>query len=544
MEKQNWFTHYDQHVPYEIRPPHKPIHLLLEEKAKQTPDKPVLVCLKKKMRYKELLHDIDKFAAALLALGVKKGDRICFLLPNLIQFPVVHFAVLKTGAVSVPVNPLFTRYEIEKILKLSQPKILIVLSKNYGKVSGLQRSTSVEKIIVSEEIDYCSLPVKIGYRIKYRKAGIASSEAGVYGFRDLIRNAGPLVSPVDISLEDTALLVATGGRTGRLKLAELSHGNLVSNAIQTKCWIPENLENTDTLLAVLPLFHTFGLTLSLHISLLEGIRIILMPLFITGKVLQAVKKYKVTYFPAVPAMFAYILEHPEAENADFSSLKFCLSGGVELDPDLQREFESKTGVRIVESYGLTEASPAVLSNPVAGKHKIRSVGIPLPSTRVKIVDPETGVPVAPGEEGELIIKGPQVMKRYWKDPEETARTLRKGWLFTGDRAKTEKEGYFYITGRYKKVIIHGGFNVFPQEVEEVLLRYPAVKKVRVTGVKDKKYGEIVKAVIVPEDGITLCKKELKDFCRNFLTGYKIPRIFGFVQEIPDCEDQTVTEEKR
>jgi long-chain acyl-CoA synthetase len=544
MIEQPWFRHYDPYVPHVISPPHKPVHLLLEEKAKESPDQPILVCLNKQMRYKELIRQIDAFAAVLYHLGVKKGDRICFLMPNLIQFPVIHFAVLKIGAVSVPVNPVVPRYEIDKILRISQPRILIVLSNQYEKVRGIQRTTTIEKIIVSEETDYASFWIKAGYRIKYRKPKIAYSDPGVYRFRKLIRHAGFQVPPVEVTPEDTAVLLGTGSRTGQFKLAALSHQNLVSNTLQVKSWVLEEKEHKNVLLAVLPLFHSFGMTLCLHFSMLAGIKMVSMPLFSTGKVLKAIEIFKVTHIPVVPTMIAYLLEHPEVENTDFSSLKVCLSGGMKLDPDLQSAFESIAGVRIMESYGLTEASPAALSNPFLSRHESLSVGIPIPSTLAKIVDPETGVPVATGEEGELIIKGPQVMKNYWNDTGETTRTIRNGWLFTGDKAKRGKEGYFYITGRYKEVIIYGGFNVFPREVEEVLLRYPAIQQVKVTGIPDKKYGEVVKAVIVPEKGISLRRKELKDFCRNYLAGYKIPRIFEFVEKKPEREGQTGKKETK
>ncbi len=532
LDSLNWIKFYDSTVSQTIDDSYQNIVQIFEEDAKSTPNKIACSFHGKNLRYKHLAHKSNKFAASLVCLGVKKGDRICFMIPNIISFPIIHLAILKIGAISVPINPLFTKYEIENLLKLSGAKILITIDKFYNKVKDVRQTTNVEKVIICCLTDFCSLLVKIGYRFRYGKERIDFKGNGFCSFTSLIRNSNPKMKFPDINLEDVAILLTTGGKSGTLKLAAITHGNLISNVKQVLSWNLNFAKNGDSMLGALPLFHSFGITLCLHYCLIGGVRLILLSKFSAKKVLKTIKKYKVNYFPGVPTMFACFLGL-NIKKKIFKSLNFCISGGSKLNAELQRQFEEITGVKIIESYGLTEASPAVMANPLNGTRKIDSIGIPLPSTHAKVVNPYNGKELACGEEGELIIKGPQVMKEYWNDPEETRKTIRNGWLYTGDKAKIDKDNYFYITGRFKDLIIYCGYNVFPSEVESILAKHPQVKNSSVCGINDKKCGELVKAYIIPINNGQINIREIKEFCKRYLVWYKIPKKIDVVYELPE-----------
>ncbi len=531
MSEPEWHNFYDAKVPGRINDPEYNIVEIINRYAELTPRKVAFICYGRKMTYGQLADDICNFASSLISLGIRKGDRTCFLLPNLLQFPVVHLAILKIGAISVPLNPLLTKYEIEKYIKLCQARILITIDTCYEKVKEIRETTSIEKVILTQITDYFSILKKQAYRFKYGKAEDVVIGNEFYSFTELIKKANKDVQFPDLSMNDDAVLLPTGGRTGTIKLATLSHGNLMSNSEQVRTWNLHFERNKGTMLGALPFFHSFGITLCLHYCLLSQIRLVLLPKFSATDAIHAIKKYKVNYFPGVPAMFCGV---KHANRKDLDSLDFCISGGCKLDKELQKQFEETKGIRIIESYGLTEASPAAISNPMAGLSKPESIGIPLPSTYAKVVDPLTREELQDGEEGELVIKGPQVMKGYWNNPEETESIIRNGWLYTGDLAKIEKN-YFYITGRIKNLIIYGGFNVFPSEVENVLLKHPKIKRAVVSGIPDKKYGELVKASVVLTQGAEMNMMELKDFCKNYLVWYKIPRKLELLSAISNRE---------
>ncbi|MEA3446702.1 MAG: long-chain fatty acid--CoA ligase [Bacteroidota bacterium] len=532
MDEHIWYKSYDNGVSHTIETPEKPIHEILEEKAGISPEQTLLICMNKKISFGRLLKNINSFAQSLIDLGVQKNDRICFLLPNLIQFPVVHFAILKIGGISVPMNPLLTKHEIEKLIKLSGAKIVLVLDKFYQKVETIRQNSSVEKIIISKTGDFFPLPYKMLLPFLSNQKRVDYTKPNIISFSKLLKQKDIRFAPVDVSMDDTAVLLGTGGTTGTPKLAALSHRNLVANSRQLAEWVVPYYKKGDTMLAALPFFHSFGLTIGLHLSSINGLKTVMIPRFNVKGILKAIRRYNVNYFPGVPTMFAAINDYEKSGQYNFSSLKSCISGGFELNPEVQSKFEKLSRVKIIESYGLTEATPAAISTPMKGTRKTKSIGVPLPSTYAKIVDQETSENLPVGSIGELIIKGPQVMNSYWQNQDETNNTIRNGWLFTGDLARMDEDGYFYIMGRKKELIKYCGFNVFPQEVEEALLKHPKVVQAGVTGIKDVKCGEIIKAYIVLNDGQKVSEQELLEHCKLFVAKYKLPHTIEFAENLP------------
>lgn len=522
MNEVQWHLNYDKDILSDLISPEKNIYQLFREYAIQHPKKKAFVSLGFQFTYSQLLDYAERFASLLISNKVKKGDRICFLLPNLVHFPIVHLGILKAGAISVPVNPLYTKFEIEKTIKLCSPVMIVTLNEFYQKVEGFDKTTSVKKIITANNFDflpgYVRLILGALNRKKYHFA--ANHDKLFRGMKRVIPGNDPVS---DINPNDTAVLLPTGGITGSFKLAELTHRNLIFNTLQITEWTRNLYSPKDSILAGLPFFHSFGITLCLHLGLLSGIRIVALPRFSVEKAINAVRKYAVTYFPGVPAMFAAVAEYKKLDTSSLKSLKLGLSGGVELHCQIKEKFENSTGIKLIECYGLTEASPAVLCNPLEGKNIAGSVGIPLPSTECKVVNPDSGQICMENEEGELLIKGPQVMKGYWNNEEETRLILKNGWLFSGDKAIYDQSGYFYLTGRYKKLFIYSGFNVFQAELENVLLSNPKIESVIVYAEKNCRYGDLIKADVKLKNGAIAKEKELKDYCRLFLTGYKIPK---------------------
>jgi long-chain acyl-CoA synthetase len=324
----------------------------------------------------------------------------------------------------------------------------------------------------------------------------------------------------------------TGGTTGVSKGAVLTHKNLVANVLQVRHWITDAHEGTEAIIAALPYFHSFGMTTCLHMSTILKSPAVLIPRFDVKQVLSSIKKYKATLFPGVPTMYVAINNYPDVRKYDFSSLRACISGGAALPVEVQREFEKITGAKLVEGYGLTETSPVVTANPIYGLRKVGSIGIPMPDTDVAVVDPESHKELPIGEVGELAVKGPQVMREYWKKPEETAQVMHEGWLYTGDMSKVDEDGYFYIVDRKKDMIIASGFNIYPREVEEVLFQHPKILEAAVVGVPHEYRGETVKAFVVLKEGETATEQEIIDFCVERLAKYKVPKLVEFRTELP------------
>ena len=534
MEKP-WLKHYEEGVPHTLEYPQKILSVLLQEVAEKHGEKPAIFFFGRILTFDQLNCLIDRFAAILHHLGIGKGDRVAIVLPNLPQYPIVHYAIMRLGAVIVPVNPLYVERELKYQLNDSGAKAAIVLNLVYPRLKAIRAETSLENIIVTSVKDYLPPLLKLLYRFKERKKGTVArvkKEPGVHFFMELMKQKLPSAPEVKVSVNDVAMFLYTGGTTGVSKGTVLTHENLVANAFQTRSWVSDIRDGEEVILSVLPFFHSYGMTTCMHLSLVCHSKALLVPRFDTRQVLKLVQKHRVTIFPGVPTMYIAINNYPDVNKYDLSSIRACISGGAALPVEVQRQFERLTGGRLVEGYGLSEASPVTHANPLYGLRKEGSIGVPFPSTEAKIVDLETCEDLPVGEIGELAVRGPQVMQKYWNRPEETQQTLRNGWLLTGDVARMDEDGYFYIVDRKKELIITSGFNVYPREIEEVLFQHPKVAEAAVIGVPDAHRGEVIKAYVVVKEGKTATTEEIISFCQGKLARFKIPKIVEFRSELP------------
>ena len=534
MEKP-WLKHYEEGVPHTLEYPQKILSVLLQEVAEKHGEKPAFFFFGRILTFAQLNCLIDRFAAILHHLGIGKGDRVAIVLPNLPQYPIVHYAIMRLGAVIVPVNPLYVERELRYQLNDSGAKAAIVLNLVYPRLKAIRAETSLENIIVTSVKDYLPPLLKLLYRFKERKKGTVArvkKEPGVHFFMELMKQKLPSAPEVKVSVNDVAMFLYTGGTTGVSKGTVLTHENLVANAFQTRSWVSDIRDGEEVILSVLPFFHSYGMTTCMHLSLVCHSKALLVPRFDTRQVLKLVQKHRVTIFPGVPTMYIAINNYPDVHKYDLSSIRACISGGAALPVEVQRQFERLTGGRLVEGYGLSEASPVTHANPLYGLRKEGSIGVPFPSTEAKIVDLETCEDLPVGEIGELAVRGPQVMQKYWNRPEETQQTLRDGWLLTGDVARMDEDGYFYIVDRKKELIITSGFNVYPREIEEVLFQHPKVAEAAVIGVPDAHRGEVIKAYVVVKEGKTATTEEIISFCQGKLARFKIPKIVEFRPELP------------
>ncbi|OQX59393.1 long-chain fatty acid--CoA ligase [candidate division KSB1 bacterium 4484_219] len=534
MEKP-WLKHYEEGVPHTLEYPQKILSVLLQEVAEKHGEKPAIFFFGRILTFDQLNCLIDRFAAILHHLGIGKGDRVAIVLPNLPQYPIVHYAIMRLGAVIVPVNPLYVERELKYQLNDSGAKAAIVLNLVYPRLKAIRAETSLENIIVTSVKDYLPPLLKLLYRFKERKKGTVArvkKEPGVHFFMELMKQKLPSAPEVKVSVNDVAMFLYTGGTTGVSKGTVLTHENLVANAFQTRSWVSDIRDGEEVILSVLPFFHSYGMTTCMHLSLVCHSKALLVPRFDTRQVLKLVQKHRVTIFPGVPTMYIAINNYPDVNKYDLSSIRACISGGAALPVEVQRQFERLTGGRLVEGYGLSEASPVTHANPLYGLRKEGSIGVPFPSTEAKIVDLETCEDLPVGEIGELAVRGPQVMQKYWNRPEETQQTLRDGWLLTGDVARMDEDGYFYIVDRKKELIITSGFNVYPREIEEVLFQHPKVAEAAVIGVPDAHRGEVIKAYVVVKEGKTATTEEIISFCQGKLARFKIPKIVEFRPELP------------
>ncbi|RKY78125.1 long-chain fatty acid--CoA ligase [candidate division KSB1 bacterium] len=534
MEKP-WLKHYEEGVPHTLEYPQKILSVLLQEVAEKHGEKPAIFFFGRILTFDQLNCLIDRFAAILHHLGIGKGDRVAIVLPNLPQYPIVHYAIMRLGAVIVPVNPLYVERELKYQLNDSGAKAAIVLNLVYPRLKAIRAETSLENIIVTSVKDYLPPLLKLLYRFKERKKGTVArvkKEPGVHFFMELMKQKLPSAPEVKVSVNDVAMFLYTGGTTGVSKGTVLTHENLVANAFQTRSWVSDIRDGEEVILSVLPFFHSYGMTTCMHLSLVCHSKALLVPRFDTRQVLKLVQKHRVTIFPGVPTMYIAINNYPDVNKYDLSSIRACISGGAALPVEVQRQFERLTGGRLVEGYGLSEASPVTHANPLYGLRKEGSIGVPFPSTEAKIVDLETCEDLPVGEIGELAVRGPQVMQKYWNRPEETQQTLRNGWLLTGDVARMDEDGYFYIVDRKKELIITSGFNVYPREIEEVLFQHPKVAEAAVIGVPDAHRGEVIKAYVVVKEGKTATTEEIISFCQGKLARFKIPKIVEFRPELP------------
>ncbi len=537
MEKL-WLSSYEPQVPPTIEYPQRPLFVNLEESARKYPDATATIFLNHHMTYREINDLADRFAAALQQLGVEKGDRVAIYTANCPQFVISYYGALKAGAIVVSFNPLYAAREVEHQLKDSGAETMVVMSRFYPIVKQVRPNTKLRRVIVTNIKEYFPPLIKLLYTLAKEKKGgdrqDISGEANTYWFQDVLKQAPAKPMPVDVKPSDTALLLYTGGTTGVAKGAELSHYNVVTNAIACRHWMHDIQEGQEVVLTTLPLYHSYGMTTCMNLSVYSAAAMLLIPNPRDyDDIMKNINKHHPTLFPGVPTMYVAFNNYPDLGKYDVKSIRACLSGGAGLPVEVQKAFQELTGARLVEGYGLSEASPVTHANPVYGQNKIGTIGLPWPDTEAKIVDLETGQKELPvGEIGELIVRGPQVMKGYWNMPEETANTLRNGWLYTGDIARMDEEGYFQIVDRKKDMIIAGGFNIYPRDVEEVLFEHPKIKEAVVAGIPDPYRGETVKAYCVLKEGETATEEEVVAFCKGKMAKYKVPTAVEFRPELP------------
>jgi len=527
-----WLKHYDEGVRPNIDYPEVPLYQILEDSAKKYPEKTALIFLGKKISYRELDETSDRVAAFLKNLGVGKGSRVIVDLPNTPHFVAAYYGILKTGATVVQCNPLYTEREIRYIQENSEAEYGFFVEFVYPRIKNLLAEGRLKKVVICKIEDYLPFPLNILYPLKKEKVKIETSEKVVY-WKDVLKTPPTKERPSIDPKEDIATFLYTGGTTGVPKAVMSTHYNLVANVYQTLEWVVDRSPD-DVFIGALPYFHSFGMTTSMNAPIALGSTIVLIPdPRDIKRILGSIQKYRATIFCGVPTMYAAILNHPDLKKYDLSSIKACISGAAPLPVEIKRKFEAVTGGKLVEGYGLSETSPVALGNPVYGLNKEGSIGIPFPDTYAVVIDDE-GKVLPAGEVGEIVIKGPQVMKGYYKMDEETKKVLVNGWLLTGDMAKMDEDGYFYIVDRKKDMIIAGGYNIYPREVEEVLYEHPAVVEAAVVGVPDPYRGETVKAFIVlkPEYRGKVTEQEIIQFCKERLAAYKVPRLVEFRDELP------------
>ena len=543
MEK-IWLKSYDPGVGHSMNYPNHTLQQLLDESVERYPDNTAITFPgafndESMMSYRELDLASNKLANALVDMGVKKGDRVALLMPNCPQFVISYYAVLRAGGIVVATNPLYSAREMEFQFNDCGAETVIVLSLFYKTVMGIKDRTSLKNVVVTNIKEY--LPEQS------RKAFVAFVERqdghyvrvpkvkNIYKFQDLLRRFSSKPPAVETSPDDVAMFQYTGGTTGLSKAAVATHRNVVANVYMMRAWsMPIGLnQGQEVVMGVMPLFHIYGMVTVLHFSVLTGSAMVLLPRFETEKVLNAINRYKPAFFPGVPTMYVAINNFPEVKKYDLRSIKACVSGAAPLPVEVQQEFEKLTGGKLVEGFGLSEAPVVVTANPLVGLRKIGSIGVPVPDVEARIMDAEIGDEEMPlGEVGELVISGPQVMKGYWNRPEETEMVLHNGWLYTGDLARMDEDGFFFIVDRKKDMIIAGGFNIYPRDIEEVLYEHPKVKEAVCYGVPDPYRGQTVKVAIVLKEGESATEEEIIEFCRSRLARYKIPKLIEFRDSLP------------
>jgi len=530
-ESRPWLKYYDPQVPPHLTYPHIPLYSLLDETATKHPNSPCTNFYGRRLTYQQIKELSDRFAASIRRMGIRKGDRVVLLLPNSPQFIIAYYGLLKAGAAIVPLNPLSAERELEFYLTDSEAEVAITIPLFLNKVASLRGKTPLRHIVYSRLADFLPFPLSLvqGFREQRLVRGLRG--AALVDFKELLKHElQPDWSPEPVQPEEMAVLIYSGGTTSIAKGIMLSHFNFVANAHQIIAW--GHLTNEQGLLAVLPLFHGFGMSVTMNAAVLAGGEIILVPRFNAKQVAKTIQKRKPCFFIGVPTMFVQLSNLPEIHRYDFSSLRGIFVGAAPLTKAIKDDFEKKTGGRMIEGYGLTEAVTAIMANPYQGIHQIGSIGIPFSDVDVKIVSLAGGHDLPPGELGEIVLRSPTVMLGYYKNPEETKKTIVDGWLYTGDIGYADGNGYFYITDRKKELIIVGGFNVFPREIDELIYQHPKVKEGITVGLPDPRKGERIKVYIVLKAGETATPEEFIAYFKERLTPYKVPSEVEFRTELP------------
>jgi long-chain acyl-CoA synthetase len=532
-----WLANYEKGVPEFVEYEDVCLPAFLDRSAERFPDRSALNFQGYRIRFRQLKEMVDRFASALSAFGVNRGDRVALLLPNTIPCVAAYYAVLKIGAIAVMNNPLYSDRELDHQFNDSGAKLLVTLDLLGNRMIDLRPKTRIKQIVITSIGDYLPFPKNWLFPLVAKKKKLAADVKpadDVFKWKAVLADHQPNPPAVTLGFEDVAMYQYTGGTTGVSKGVILTHANLSKNVQQCRAWFPTFKEGAEVMLGALPFFHVFGLTTAMNFAIYMGWEDILVPKPQPEQLLEAIGKYKPTFAPLVPTMYIGILNHANIDRTPMTSIKGCFSGSAPLPVEVIRDFEKRTGAVIVEGYGLTETSPVTHINPFAGgKRKVGSIGLPISDTECRIVELNDGRTDLPtGETGELMVKGPQVMTGYWNKPDATTETLVDGWLHTGDIGQMDAEGYFYIVDRKKDMIISGGYNVYPRDIEEVFFEHPKVQEATAIGIPHPKRGEAVKVFIVLKEGTTATQEEMIAFCHEKLAKYKWPTEVEFRTELP------------
>jgi len=550
LQNHPWVRHYEQGVAPRLAIPDRPLTWLLDTTASRHPSHTALLYYGTKLTYAQFSGMANRFAIALQRLGVQKGDRVAIALPNIPHYPIAFYGALRAGAIVVPTNPLYTEREMQHQLADSGARVLVMLDTFYPIVRNIRQQTVLEHIIFTSASDFLPPMLQTLYPLSQRSAKNPEphlTDKELQGDPSLHRLQAMLGShtkggvelfrlPVPATGNDVAVLQYTGGTTGLSKGAILTHRNLLANAMQTRNWTPKAGEAQEVSLCVAPFFHSYGATVGMNLSIYAAATMVLVPRFKASDVVKTIRQYHPTLFPGIPTMYLALLNEVGKHTDYLGSVKYCISGAAPLPAKVQADFEHVTGGKLVEGYGLSEASPVTHCNPFTEEGRNGSIGLPLPDVDCCILDATSGEPIPIGEIGEIAVKGPNIMQGYWNRDEETkAIFTTDGWMRTGDLGRMDEEGFFYVVERKKDMIIASGFNVYPREVEEVLFEHPAIAEAAVAGVPDEYRGETVAAFVVLKQGKTpsdTLKRDILAYCKQRLTAYKVPKTLEFRTSLP------------
>ncbi|MCI4337616.1 MAG: long-chain fatty acid--CoA ligase, partial [Thermoplasmata archaeon] len=538
-----WFSHYPSNVPHRIDVPNVRLPDLIEPNAERWADRAALVYYGSRWSYRKFWELTGKVASQLAADGFGPGDRLALYLPNTPAHPIAFFGALRLGVTIVHVSPLYIGQDLTKVLTDSRPKGIVTLEILYPNLAKVASEVSVPLAYVAQTREFYPWPKRAFVNLVLRRQGRTTTVpvgSNIRPWSHLVGGSGSFVRPKTDPATEVAVYQYTGGTTGRPKAAMLSHRNLVANALQCQAWFSAQPPGTSVVLASIPFFHVYGMTVALNYPLSHGATIVLQNRPDPDEILKLIGKYHPSELPGVPALYAAISNHPKVGRYDVRSIKVCVSGSAPLPAEVAKRFEALTGGSLIEGYGLTEASPVTHANPIGGERRAGSIGLPLPLTDQRVFDlVDRAMPMAADEVGELAVRGPQVMLGYANAPEETKEVMLGDWLLTGDIARIDADGYAFIVDRKKDLVDVGGFKVYPREVEEVLYQHPAVAEAAVIGVPDARLGEVVKAFVVLRAGQRATEPELIEFVRARIAHYKAPRAIEFRTELPKSGIQKV-----
>ena len=534
-----WLNRYPKAVDWQMKLTPAPLYELLDQTAAKYGARPCTNFLGKVLTYGDIARQVDRATSGLQKLGVRKGTKVGLFMPNCPTFIVYYFATLKAGGTVVNYNPLYTLEELAFQVRDSETELMVTLDLKllFDKVEGLMKQGALKRAVVASFPALLPGAKSVLFKLFKGKdlahPSKSSMAANIIADADVVKNSGVYQKTAIDPLEDIAVLQYTGGTTGTPKGAMLTHANVSVNCQQGGAWAPNLVPGQERALAALPFFHVFAMTAVMNFALAQGAELIIMPRFVLDDAMALITKTKPTVMPGVPTMFIAMLNHPKLQSFDLSSLKFCLSGGAPLPVEVKEKFERLTGCKVVEGYGLSEASPSVTCNPVDGPVKEGSIGQPLPGTIVSLRDlADPTKEVVLGEKGEICIKGPQVMKGYWKRPEETANQFVGEYLRTGDVGIMDEEGFIFIVDRIKDLIICSGYNVYPRRIEEAIYEHPAVEEVTVIGIKDEYRGEAPKAFVKLKAGAQATEADILKHLEPKISKIEMPAEIEFRDALP------------